>query len=225
VFVAAIAASACATPALAQDVDSFSGFRVEALAGYDNVRVNVDEAVAGEDVSDSKGGLLYGVGVGYDHSFGNILAGVEAEVSNSTVGQDFVIDEEIDAGVPIEGTASLEAAHDIYIGARLGTRLSGATLIYLKGGYSMATAKVDANGSIDDEAGSIEADLDFEGLRLGGGVEGQLSDNVFVKNEYRYTNYSDGEIDADGASADIGDIFDYIDLNRHQVVMGIGYRF
>lgn len=223
-LLAVVAASVFATPAIAQDAESFSGFRIEALGGYDSVGVSVEEEVAGDEANERKGGLLYGIGAGYDVSVGNFTVGVEAEISESTVGQDFAIDDEFDGSV-IEGTGSLEAAHDIYVGARLGTRLSGSTLFYVKGGYSMAKAELNAVGSIDGEEGEIEADLNLDGLRLGAGFEGQLSNNVLVKLEYRYTDYSGGDVEVEGTSVDIGEAFDYIGIDRHQLVVGVGYRF
>jgi len=221
-LLAAVAAGAFASPAMAQDA-AFSGFRIEALGGYDSVGISVEDE-DGEEASESKGGVLYGIGAGYDHAFGSLVIGAEAEVSDSTVGQDFEIDEEVE-GYEVEGTGSLEATHDIYLGARVGARVSDGVLLYVKGGYSMATAKLEADGSVDGEDGTIKADLDLDGLRLGGGVEGQLGNNLFVKLEYRYTDYSDGEIEVEGTSVDIGEAFEYGGIDRHQVVFGIGYRF
>jgi len=57
-----------ATPAFAGD---FSGPRLEATAGVDNVDRGVDPT----DVS-------YGVGAGYDLQFGKVVAGIEASVDN-----------------------------------------------------------------------------------------------------------------------------------------------
>ncbi len=48
-------------------------------------------------------------------------------------------------------------------------------------------------------------------------------ENSFVKLEYRYSNYSEGEIDLEGDLPD-SDRFD-TDLDRHQIVAGVGFRF
>ena len=52
----------------------------------------------------------------------------------------------------------------------------------------------------------------MEGFRVGAGAEFKLSNNMYLKGEYRYSNY--GKIDG----------YD-IDIDRHQVVAGVGIRF
>ena len=37
--------------------------------------------------------------------------------------------------------------------------------------------------------------------------------------------YGDGEVEIDGETADIEEIFEYGDINRHQIVVGLGMRF
>ena len=67
------------------------------------------------------------------------------------------------------------------------------------------------------------AKLDTDGYRLGAGIEYALDTNTFAKVEYRYSNYSDAELDFEGdiADVDVGEI----DTDRHQVMVGFGYRF
>ena len=66
---AAVAATAIAAPAFAQDGPSFSGAHVEALGGWDRVQ--------GGGTHDD--GVLYGVGAGYDIRRGNSVFGVEGD--------------------------------------------------------------------------------------------------------------------------------------------------
>lgn len=76
---APVLAAALASPAAAQP----AGFRLEGVAGYDELRIDLDGAGAGtrQDVH----GVVYGVGVGYDFPLGTSLAiGPEAEVSETT---------------------------------------------------------------------------------------------------------------------------------------------
>ncbi len=170
IFAAAAAASlALAAPAFAQ-ADNFSGFRAEALAGYDAVKTNSN----GLGTPD---GLLYGLGLGYDLRAGGAVVGLEGEIADSTASR-----------------GAIDAARDIYVGARVGLPLGPQMLAYAKAGY--------ANGRVNTPAFRQNGD----GFRLGGGLEYALGGNLFVKAEYRYTNYEQ-------------------DVERHQLVGGLGVRF
>ena len=68
----------------------------------------------------------------------------------------------------------------------------------------------------------LKSNFDTDGYRLGAGVEQAISENTFAKIEYRYSKYSEGEIDVpNGADSDRFDL----DLDRHQVVASVGLRF
>ena len=95
----------------------------------------------------------------------------------------------------------------------------------IKVGYSMSGVDLDAAGTIDGETGTISADLGLDGLRFGAGVEQSFGSNVYAKLEYRYTNYSLGDLDVAGEEIDLGDALDFVNSDRHQVLVGIGYRF
>ena len=75
--------------------------------------------------------------------------------------------------------------------ARVGYVVNDSTLVYAKAGY--------ANWR---QTTSTE----LEGLRLGGGVEVAVSDNAYVKAEYRYTDFNRG-------------------VGQHGGLVGIGFRF
>lgn len=225
-FVVAIIAGCIAIPAAAQESDNFAGFRIEAVGGYDSIGVSIEEEVLGAEVEESDDGVIYGVGVGYDVALGDsITLGLEAEYSDSSVGSSAVFDDEDIEGVILDGTASLDATQDLYFGGRIGTALSPRALFYVKGGYSMASAEFLATGSIDGETGTIEADAEFDGIRLGGGFEARLTSNFFAKIEYRYTSYTGGDVEYEGTEMNVDEAFDFFDLNRHQVVIGVGARF
>ena len=69
----------------------------------------------------------------------------------------------------------------------------------------------------------LKDNIDTDGYRLGAGLEYAMSPNSFAKFEYRYSNYSEGEVDFDGDLPD-SDRFD-VDLDRHQIMAGVGVRF
>ena len=204
------------SPAMAQDSsDTFSGFRLEALAGYDTSRAgsSVDDDV-NEDNDQSIDGLVYGAAIGYDYAVNNIVLGVEAELTVSTAKTEF------DNG-DFEGfgLGDVETGRDIYVGARVGYIVNPGVLVYAKGGYTNARYNISSTFDGDDFRQSIDTD----GYRVGAGAEYALGTNTFAKVEYRYSNYSDAEIDFEGDAPDI-DLGD-IDTDRHQVMAGVGYRF
>lgn len=175
IFAATAAAlTVLAVPAFAQDDTSFSGPRVEALAGYDAVRTN-SNGLGNPD------GFLYGAGVGYDFRSGNTVFGIDAELTDSTASVNTV-------------AGPIDATRDIYVGGRAGLVLGTKTLAYVKAGYS--NARIEGAGFNNNGSG----------LRVGAGLEYDLGNKLFAKTEYRYTNYEQ-------------------DVERHQLLAGVGFRF
>jgi outer membrane immunogenic protein len=161
---AALAATAIAAPALAQDGPSFNGFRVEAIGGWDRVQ--------GGGAHDD--GALYGAGLGYDVQRGNTVFGVEGEVSDSTQKEEL-------------GGVTQHAARDLYAGGRVGVVVGGNNLLYAKAGYTNARYTVSGTASgVDLAHGNLD------GVRVGAGIEHQLGSRAFIKTEYRYSNYEQG---------------------------------
>jgi len=180
-LIAALAVStvAVAAPAMAQDADkTFNGAHVEALGGWDRVQ--------GEGQHDD--GFLYGVGAGYDIRRGNAVFGIEGEASDSTQKQSV-------------GGLTEHAGRDLYIGGRAGIVIGGNNLLYAKAGYTNARFSVTGT-----DTGVTLARGNLDGYRVGAGIEHQLSNNMFLKAEYRYSNYKDG-------------------VSRNQVLGGVGIRF
>lgn len=219
----AIAGIFLATPAMAQEDNRVdSGLRIEAIVGWDRVSSALDGT---SDYDSNEDGLGYGIGLGYDVVAGSFVVGAEAEIAESTTGVSQTFLNEVIDGSDVTGTLALDASEDIYVGGRLGTVLGGTGILYVKGGYSMANAELTAKGTIDGEPIDERVSGDFEGWRMGAGFETKLSGGLFTKIEYRYTSYSDASVEHEGTSVDVDEAFDYIDLDRHQVVVGIGYRF
>ena len=189
---------ALASPAMAQD-GPFTGPRIEALGGYDNLQDG------GDGDSEGRDGFTYGALLGYDFQRGNMVFGIEGEVTDSTTSTRSY--NEIAAG----DRFSVEAGRDLYIGGRIGYAISPQALIYGKGGYTNARieSRYQAATTSDNE---LVDKADLDGFRLGAGLEYNFSPSAFVKGEYRYSHY--GEIDG----------YD-IDLDRHQLMAGVGIRF
>ena len=216
VLVSGSALAAFASPAVAQDNPStFTGPRVEAIVGYDVTKAgsSVDNDASDSD-DQSIDGLVYGGAVGYDFAVSpNFVLGVEGEYTESTAKTGF------DRG-DFEGfgIGNVKAGRDLYAGARVGLRAGDSTLVYAKAGYTNARFDVRTSDGTTD----TRTNIDTDGWRLGGGVEQAVSDNAFVKLEYRYSNYNEGEVDyVDGPDSGRFDL----DLDRHQVMAGVGVRF
>lgn len=134
---AAALAAGFAAPAMAQDDAAFTGFRVEALVGYDNVNV---PTVKNPD------GVLYGVGIGYDFALASTVLGIEADLTDSTAKVDL-------------GGADLKAGRDIYVGGRAGV-VVGSGLLYVKAGYTNARVKLTGFGS--DNGDGVRGGIGYE---------------------------------------------------------------
>jgi len=80
---------------------------------------------------------------------------------------------------------------DVGASARLGVQVASDTLLYGKVGYA-------------NYKDVFSRELD--GLRVGGGAELHLSENVYGKVEYRYTDFQAG-------------------VGKHGGLIGLGYRF
>lgn len=194
------ALAAIAAPAAAQDASPeaapFSGLHAQGLLGYDAVQDG------GDQDSSSSNGVLYGFAAGYDLPVHRIVLGVEGEISGSTT--DTRTNDLVVAGDRLR----LDAGRDLYIGGRVGFPISDVALGYLKGGYTNAQVDVrydQGNTRVRDAA-------KLDGFRIGAGLEYRLPGSTFVKGEYRYSNYSRVE----GYDTDV---------DRHQMVAGIGVRF
>lgn len=205
-----------AVPAIAQESDDkFTGPRVEALVGYDDVRAGSSVDDDGNDNNDqSIDGVNYGIGIGYDIDLGGAVLGLEGEYTDSTAKTEF------DNG-DFEGFGfgRVDAGRDLYVGARIGAKVQPDLLLYAKGGYTNAKLNVLTNDGVTE----YDEDFDLDGYRIGAGAEYALSNNTFVKLEYRYSNYQKGEVDFGGDLPD-SDRFD-VDLDRHQIMAGFGMRF
>ena len=139
---AAIAASVLASPAMAQQNGDFSGVKATAIAGYDNI----DLDIAGIDNVD---GFLYGAALGYDMQSGNIVYGVELEATEST-------------GKLSTAVGNIEVGRDLYAGGRLGYVLGDSTLLYAKAGYTNARSSSPGLGGANGDGVRVGAGLEFK---------------------------------------------------------------
>ena len=189
VAAALTASTALAAPAFAQSTAPFTGPRIEGVVGYESVGV--------EDIDDNSEGVTYGLGIGYDFQMGNMVAGIEAEATDSDNDQcrrDIVAPgDRLCAGV----------GRDLYVGGRIGTVVGSNTLLYAKAGYTNGRLRTEYTNPAGAETTEGE---NLDGVRLGAGAEFAIGPNSFAKAEYRYSNYEQ-------------------DFEKHQVMAGFGFRF
>lgn len=214
-MLAGASVTAIATPALAQEESTFTGPRVEAILGYDITKAgsSVDDDL-NADNDESMEGLLYGGAIGYDMNLGGLVVGVEGELTDSTAKTKFE-----NGDFEGFGFGNVKAGRDLYVGARLGAVVAPNALLYVKGGYTNARFNIRSS----DGTVTYREKFDSDGWRAGAGAEVALDNNIYTKLEYRYSNYSKAEIDFGGDLPD-SDRFD-VDVDRHQIVAGVGVRF
>ncbi|NJR77582.1 outer membrane protein [Sphingomonas corticis] len=198
---AATAATALsALPAAAQEIAPFTGARVEALVGYDNLQDG------GDGESDGRDGVSYGALVGYDFQVGGLVIGAEGEATDSSVRvrsrENFVAGDSL----------RLDAGRDLYVGGRVGYAISPLAMIYAKGGYTNARIESRYSTTSGNVTTTVTDKSDLDGYRVGAGLEYNITPSAYVKGEYRYSHYGD----LDGID---------IDLDRHQLMAGVGIRF
>lgn len=174
--ITALALATVATPAFAQEEHSFTAGHIEVVGGLDSV----DDGVSDDN------GAVYGVAAGYDFDLGSFVGGIEGEATLSATRACIT-------------TACVEAGRDLYAGARIGVKVGGASMLYLKGGYTNAQV----NGTVN---GTVVTEDRFDGVRVGIGAQTIVGRNLLFKVEYRYSNYEQ-------------------DVTRSQGVIGVGFAF
>jgi len=135
--------------------------------------------IAGYDSLGDEEGFSYGVTAGYDLAVTpNLTFGPEVSLSDSTV----------EAG-------GVDASRDLAASVRLGYILNPQFLAFAKVGYA------------DTRFELLGTNVNFDGVRFGGGLEFALTGNTYISAEYQRTEYED----------DFG--------GRDAGVVGIGFRF
>lgn len=204
-------ATTVATPALAQDRMGPTGLRVEGRVGWDRVNITGEASSNGVSAEDSTGrsGVTYGGELGYDMGFPNVVAGVYAGIEGA--------DTKYCEDTPGVDETCLKSGRNITAGVRVGYVASTRALLYIKGGYSNGQLKL-AYRDLEDSAYDFDAHSQLDGFHLGAGAEMRMMRNVYAKVEYVYTNYK-------GYREVLDDVDYHVDLDRHQVVAGVGFRF
>jgi len=175
---------------------AFEGFYVGAQAGWSDVELDLSGALVGSGDGDGFGGGVY---VGFGGTNGKLYGSIEAELGYD--GAEW-------SGNILGTPTDVEAQLTYGLGFRVGWVAADDILVYGRVGWIRTNVEASATGF-----GSL--DEDFDGARIGGGVEGKLGENIGVRGEYTFTNYEDTDLGA-GVSAD---------ADQHLFRVGVAYYF
>lgn len=139
-------------------------------------------------------GFLGGAFAGYNWQQDNIVYGAEADIGYSGVKGD-------DAG--IESKSGFEGS----LRARLGYAVTPSILLYGTGGGALQSLKVDDGISSDRNT--------MLGWTAGVGTDIKITDNIFGRVEYRYTDFGHKDFDNVGS----------VDSSDNRVTFGLGMKF
>ncbi|MGE3364117.1 MAG: outer membrane protein [Rhizobiaceae bacterium] len=143
-------------------------------------------------------GFVGGAFAGYNAELGNgIVAGVEGDVNYSGIEGD-------NAGT------SVKSGVDGSLRGRLGYAVSPNILPYVTAGGAAQSLKATEGGVSDRNT--------MFGWTAGAGVDVKLSENVFVRGEYRYTDFGSESFTTGSGTRDI-------DSADNRVQFGIGMKF
>ncbi|HEX8400560.1 MAG TPA: outer membrane beta-barrel protein [Allosphingosinicella sp.] len=150
--------------------------------------------------SDEEGdsGAVYGIGLGYDLAVGNGgFVGVDLSFDDSS-------QKECEVGsIVANDELCVRAGRDLSAGVRGGIMLGERGKLYALAAYSNARFK--ASYTTPTSATTREG-ANLDGFRLGAGYQHKIAGGAYGKVEYRYSNYE-------------------ADVDRHQVLLGVGFEF
>jgi outer membrane immunogenic protein len=210
---------ASAAPAFAQDGAmtaapsdgaTFTGPRAEIFGGWDRVgtRERFNDGTTRVTNHAHKSAWTGGGLLGYDYPIGDkMTVGVLGSYSVSTAKT---------CADDATSIACLKAGRQIEGGARVGYKLGGRSLVYVKGAYVNGQIR----GVASDDAGDYaRGHANRDGWRAGAGVEYAVTKHAYVKAEYDYTRFKSFNAE------DIGFSDTSLRYDRNQVLAGFGVHF
>jgi outer membrane immunogenic protein len=193
-------------PAIASPAYDWTGFYVGGALGAGEVVHDISflgvigfNGIGGE-------GVFGELSAGYDHDFGNFVAGIMADGNISGISTD----------LDLSGFGNLvdvKADYGFNILGRIGVKVNAATLAYALGGYSWAHFKAEANPAL----GGGSLDWSGSGFSIGGGLETVVSSKMTAGIEYRYSHFEKEDFGTAGAIE--------VEPSFHTVRLGLKYKF
>jgi outer membrane immunogenic protein len=140
-----------------------------------------------------------GAFAGYNQDFGNgVVAGVEGDLGYHDIHGNNAAGTQVDGGVG----GSLRA--------RLGYAITPEILPYVTGGGAAQSVKL-TEGGVSDRNTHL-------GWTAGAGVDFKVTENIFARGEYRYTDLGNKNYVTGGGAGDV-------DVQDNRVTFGIGMKF
>lgn len=213
----------------------WNGLYAGVHAGYGWADSDTEAALAGASVALSADGdgFLGGIQAGFNIQSGNILWGVEADISRSSIDTSgtFLGDPEPSILGPVQGAGSVDGKIDWFgtLRLRAGALVTPNTLVYATGGLAYGRVEHASEGSLTFLAGPVTVplfagnDRDWEtGWTVGGGAELALTGAMTLRAEYLYYDLGDSSYDA---PAVIGAARIVSENNGHIVRAALNFKF
>jgi outer membrane immunogenic protein len=217
------AAVLAATPAFAQDANTFNGFFAGVQGGWqqDRVSATVTDGSITANAGVSQSGFAYGGQVGYDMRVGSgVVIGGEIALSGRTGAKNVDdIYEGIDPDFGVSDPENpLRFTQGLTVGVtgRVGYLVSNTGLAYVRGGYTNTTYILRDNDNSESTGRG--------GFQIGAGYEMYVASNISLRLEYAYSQYGTSDlleesgIDTDGIDASTK-------LSRNAILFGANFRF
>lgn len=192
------------TGSAAAEPFQYAGFYAGGHFGYINTQAEVDS----DGISDH--GLMGGLQAGYNFIDGNLMYGVETDISLTSANPDGGCDY-------VGGSCDFDMGPMATLRARAGYAANDF-LLFVTGG--VAASRYDMR-SFDGQGTPVD-DLDTFGKfgwTVGAGVEHMLGDMMSVKLEYRYVRLNEADFNSFVAGRT------EIDMEFHTVMAGVNWHF
>ena len=177
-------------PLPATDDSDWTGLYGTLSLGHSEVKLDGEEFDSGpppgseSDTDKSDGGML-GLGLGYNHDFGDFVLGLESDVSLLTNDNTLEMKNTVEADYDWFATGRLRAGYDF-----------DGTMLYATGGLALLAANFE-----DDEGGND--DETYVGWTMGGGLEHKVSQRVSLRLEAIYADFPREHIELAADDTDI----------------------
>jgi len=177
-----------AAPVNIVPADTWSGVYVGAFGGYDWANFDAGNT----DVNDWNAGAF----AGYNWQSGNIVYGAEADLGYSF-------------GSETDGTDSIDRGLYGSLRGRLGYAFD-PFMVYGTGGVALANAEISGAAGSDSNT--------HVGWTVGAGAEALMTENVFGRLEYRYSDFGSKDYTIGASTVSSG-------FSEHSVTAGVGVKF
>jgi len=171
-------------------------------------------------ITNRKNAFAGGGQAGYNHQFGWIVPGVEADLGYLGFNGGRVSSPQFD---PEQQTHAVSSGGLFgTVTGRLGIAADRA-LFYVKGGFAYANLRLGVIDSIPPLTTDAIKRLTYTGWTIGGGIEFALTQNWLIKSEYQFMDLGQKSVSA-VASDGITDTWKH-NPSAHLIKLGVNYKF